>query len=347
MFITPSLGGGGLERAAVNFANMAGDNVKIFMLTISDEKPFYSINNNVEVFNCYDGNTKFMLFNFIQKMIWLRKVLIEINPEVICCFGERYNPYFILASLRLSKRIVVLNRASPLSYINGYKKILGKVTYNLADQVIFQTEIARNIVREAYELRRTYVLGNPVNVSYSKQSREKIILNVGSFNGSKNQKTLIEVFNRLVKRGVKNWQLHFIGSGVNLQRCKKLTADLGLAPFVMFHGQVKNVETILASSEVFAFVSESEGFPNALAEALAFGCASIAFDCIAGPADLIEDGVNGFLIPMNEIDLYEERLFTLLGDEKKRKEFSGKAKEFMQRFDASSISKEFYNIVLK
>lgn len=346
VFILPGLGAGGLERAAINLANRGGTTSEVHIISFSPKQSFYKIDTSVSVLKSPVYITREVIwFNFIRKIIWLRKTLKSINPDIICCFGERYNPYFILSSLGLSGKIVVLNRASPLSYISGLRKIVGAFTYRLADLVVFQTETAKKIVENAYGLRKTFVIGNPVDLSFPKINRQNVIINVGSFSGSKNQIALIEIFNDLVKTGLLDWQLHFVGSGINIELCKTRVEKYGLNSCVKFHGQVKDVKVLLASSEIFAFVSKSEGFPNALAEALASGCASISYDCIAGPADLIEDGENGFLIPLDNHSVYKKQLLKLIRDKRLRDKFSEKSLTKMRKFDANLIAENFYKSI--
>jgi len=343
VFITPSLGAGGLERVAINLANRGGGNREICLITLSPETPFYAIDASVNVIRYPIANSTGSAFIiFLKKLIWLRKALVTIKPNIICCFGERYNPYFILSSLGLSGKIIVLNRASPLSYISGYRKILGACSYAFADLVVFQTETARRIVKKEYGLINTSVIGNPIDLTFPKRNRENIIINIGSFSGYKNQVNLIEIFNDIVKQGIQNWQLHFIGSGVNLELCMERVREYGLTSYVIFHGQAKDVKTLLAKSKIFAFVSRSEGFPNALAEALACGCASIAYDCVAGPADLIDDGKNGFLIPLDNQIVYQQRLLNLMEDNFLREKFSVNSVHKMRKFDSSYIAERFF-----
>ena len=66
-------------------------------------------------------------------------------------------------------------------------------------------------------------------------------------------------------------------------------------------GNVSDIDSLYQKVQVFAFSSKSEGFPNALGEAMSAGLASIAYDCPAGPSDLIQHEQNGFLISIGDL----------------------------------------------
>ncbi len=85
---------------------------------------------------------------------------------------------------------------------------------------------------------------------------------------------------------------------------------------------VKDVPELLNNAQIFAFTSQTEGFQNALAEALAQGCACISYDCITGSSKLISDGENGLLVELDNEAEYFEKLSLLIQDEDLRKRFS-------------------------
>jgi GalNAc-alpha-(1->4)-GalNAc-alpha-(1->3)-diNAcBac-PP-undecaprenol alpha-1,4-N-acetyl-D-galactosaminyltransferase len=80
---------------------------------------------------------------------------------------------------------------------------------------------------------------------------------------------------------------------------------------------------------------------------MAAGCACIAYDCIAGPSDIIDDGVNGFLIPEGDHELYKEKLKLLMEDKGLRERFGKAAREKMKQFDAEKITQRFLDFMLE
>jgi len=347
VMVTPSLKSGGLERIVSRLANHGAESNRIILVSISSEPSFFAINKEVKLVYLPKRISRVnRYFRLVLIFFWLRSTVAALNADVVCTFGEKYNPLFILSLLGLKVPIYVSNRASPLSYLYGVKGFITSRAYQLVSGVILQTSKSKEILQEKYKFKSTLILGNPIDLDYPQPSQKKIILNVGSFTGVKYQDKLIRIFKTLVDNGMEDWDLHFVGSGPKQKTCEELCDELGLNSRVVFHGVKKNVKGYFSGSSIFAFTSGSEGFPNALAEAMAAGCACISYDCVSGPSDIIDDGENGFLIPMNDKDLYACKLQTLLDDAHLRDKFSSEAILKMEQFEMNYISNKFFNYLL-
>ena len=127
----------------------------------------------------------------------------------------------------------------------------------------------------------------------------------------------------------------------------KLVEDLKLTDRVEFVKGTKDVAEYYSKAKIFAFTSTTEGFPNALGEALSTPLASISYDCVAGPADLIEDGVNGFLIKEMEHQDYINKLRLLMNNDEQRVQFETEAAKKIQKFNINSIGNLVYDFITK
>nr|WP_157983104.1 glycosyltransferase [Psychroflexus aestuariivivens] len=310
---------------------------------MDSEPPFYSLHKEVKLLQSPEKITRQnKKIRFFTNGGWLRKTVKEINPDVICSFGEKYNPYVMFFLAGIKTPIYLANRTSPLSSLKGRYGLLNPFAYKFAAGVLLQTKQSIELLKDKYDFKRTEVIGNPIDLDYPKLERENIILNVGSIGGNKNQDWLIRYFSELKNKG---WKLHFAGDGPLKQKCSALAEQLNIASQVVFHGVVKDIKSNYSRASIFAFTSTVEGFPNALGEAMAAGCACIAYDCIAGPSDIIDDGVNGFLIPVGDHELFQDKLKHLMQDQALREKFGKNAREKMKLFEADQIAEKFYQFI--
>jgi GalNAc-alpha-(1->4)-GalNAc-alpha-(1->3)-diNAcBac-PP-undecaprenol alpha-1,4-N-acetyl-D-galactosaminyltransferase len=111
-------------------------------------------------------------------------------------------------------------------------------------------------------------------------------------------------------------------------------------------GKMENVQDIYSRCSVFAFTSSSEGFPNVIGEAMAAGLPVIAYDCVAGPSEMITDGYDGYLIPLFEKKQFESKLAELMKDEDLRNRLGSNARESIKRYSYEKICEAFYNFIL-
>jgi poly(glycerol-phosphate) alpha-glucosyltransferase len=94
--------------------------------------------------------------------------------------------------------------------------------------------------------------------------------------------------------------LDIYGDGEERAALESQRDELGLGERVHFHGHDRGARAKLGDASFLLLTSTSEGFPLVLVEAMAAGCIPIAYDIPYGPADIIRDGVNGFLVPAGD-----------------------------------------------
>jgi glycosyltransferase involved in cell wall biosynthesis len=109
------------------------------------------------------------------------------------------------------------------------------------------------------------------------------------------------------------WELDLIGDGPLMGATQALAAELGLAERVRFLGQRSDVEQLLARAQAAFLVTNWEGFPLSILEAMRAGLPVVATS-VAGIAEAIDDGETGYLVPHRDVDVLRERTRRLLTD---------------------------------
>jgi glycosyltransferase involved in cell wall biosynthesis len=109
------------------------------------------------------------------------------------------------------------------------------------------------------------------------------------------------------------WSLELIGDGPDLDRWKAWVVQRGWSDRVRFAGQMLDVPSRLASSDVFVLASLWEGFPRSILEAMRAGLPVVVSD-VGGVRESVEDGITGFVIPVRDPQALAVRLAELLAD---------------------------------
>lgn len=125
-----------------------------------------------------------------------------------------------------------------------------------------------------------------------------LVLAVGRLHPQKDFPTLIRAFARA--RAVRPLRLVILGEGAERGRLERLCAELGVAGDVRLPGFAANPFSYMSRSAVFALSSAYEGLPGVLIQALACGCPSVSTDCPSGPAEILENGRLGALVPVGD-----------------------------------------------
>jgi glycosyltransferase involved in cell wall biosynthesis len=131
---------------------------------------------------------------------------------------------------------------------------------------------------------------------------------VARFEPQKDHSTLLRAL-----AGLQNhpWELDLIGDGPLMNQMKSLAASLGLHLRVRFLGQRMDVDRLLANAQVSLLVTNWEGFPLSILEAMRAGLPVVATS-VAGIAEAVSDGETGYLVPRGDVELLRERVGRLL-----------------------------------
>ncbi len=352
IFTIHSLQAGGMERVvselANQFVNKKGLDIHIILFGIK-RNIFYKINDHINIHQPkfkFDNSKRFI--STLKTINYLRKKIYKLQPDTVLSFGEYWNNIVLLATYGLNLPIYIADRSTPLKNLGKAQDTLRKYLYPTAKGLILQTNKAKEIYQKQFKELNITVIGNPIReIENTNTKRENIILMVGRLIDTKHQDRLIKIFSKIDKQ---DWKLVLVGGDAKKQKNKeiltKLIKELKLVGQVILAGNQEDVESYYLKSKIFAFTSSSEGFPNVIGEAMSAGLPVVAYDCIAGPSEMIRDGQNGYLIPLFDDKIFQKKLELLMRDDKLSIKIGDKAKRNIKRFDTKLISEKFLDVLL-
>lgn len=135
-----------------------------------------------------------------------------------------------------------------------------------------------------------------------------------------------------------------VGRGELCDELQLLSTDLGIDSNVSFIGYQKDIENWLRKSKVFVLTSDSEGLSLSMIEAMMCGLPAVVSN-VGDLADLVQDGINGFLVPRRSPELFATRIVELLTNKKKLVAFSKAARQSALRYATEATTKKWDNII--
>ena len=348
LIIAPCLAMGGIERASSNTANGLSElGAKVYFLSLFKKEAFFKLNEGIEIIEPQGFNkTKLSLF---KSILWIRKEVKRVNPEHILVFNKFYGAITALALLGTKYPYFLSERSSPLFVWRQPMRAINKFAFSIKPPkgVIAQTNIAAEYQRKYFKKTEVIVIPNSVREVqlFPEIKREKVILAVGRLNDYlKGFDLLIKSFAKLKNQ---DWELHIAGGDEEGEALKEQAERLGVINRIKFLGKVKEIDKCYAYAGMFVIPSRSEGFPNVLAEAMTAGCCCIAFDFVAGPNEMITNGVDGILVPSGDTQKLAEAIDDLIVKDDFRDVLAQKAIKTSQHFKKSTIISKIANVINK
>jgi glycosyltransferase involved in cell wall biosynthesis len=163
-----------------------------------------------------------------------------------------------------------------------------------------------------------------------------VVIAAGRLTWQKGFDLLIRAFAR-VAEVEPDWMLKICGKGRLRDTLAGLVAECGVAEQVQLGRHVRDMESEMERASIFVLSSRFEGFPMVLVEAMSKGLPVVAFDCQTGPAELVDHGVNGFLVPFGDLDGLAASVLELIRDEGKRQRFGAAARERAREYTSDRV----------
>ena len=282
------------------------------------------------------------------------KVMIEQErPQRVLSMLTRTNIFCCLAVWDLPIHLVVSERNDPaLQRLDRVWSLLRLLCYRRADVVTANTEGVIQALGAMGHWQRLELLPNPVPTrpEYSglvdaSDSRRLEILALARLQPQKGLDLLLRAF-ALLGPSIRNgWRLTLVGEGPESTALEHLSRELGLDEEVSFEGFRSDTQTFFRRASIYALPSRFEGMPNALLEAMASGLPSVVSDASPGPLEMVHDGVQGLVVPSENVEALAAALERLILDSALRQSCGVAARKTLEALDWSVLEPHWRSVL--
>jgi glycosyltransferase involved in cell wall biosynthesis len=169
---------------------------------------------------------------------------------------------------------------------------------------------------------------------------------VGRLNAFKNVEMLLEVAGRLKENDLDNFELQLVGEGERRANLEHLAVEKGLTKQIRFFGWVDRAALVelYRQADLFVTATTWEGMPNTVLEAMACGLPVVGTRA-SGLTELVREGVNGYLVDLNDAAAFADRLATLIENPYERQRMGKESRKIAEREFAWDTIAEQYVII--
>ena len=335
---------GGIERVATRHANyLAAGGHEVDLVVFDDpQPPFFPLDDAVAVTNLRSGPWAGPMRRGSQ-VIRLRAHIRRVRPDVVISIFR--NSLVLLATRGLSIPVIITEHMDPgKAWMAPGRRQLQRLLYRHAARLV---SVSRGVDRQFHWLdarKRTVIhnaIDTPAGATWAPvlDPRRRHLLAVGRFVEQKGFDLLLEAFGEIAGAHPA-WDLCIVGGSPPPDYLRRVR-DRGLEGRVTFPGVVRDVSPYYRGAELYVLSSRHEAFPMVLIEAMAHGLPAVAFACPSGPDEIIDDGVDGLLVPPEDVRSLAQAMARAMEDDAWRASAGDRALFASRRFSLESVMPEW------
>ena len=308
--LIPTVGIGGAERACVYlYKSLRSEFASVRIVTTSPT----GLNRFTNEYTQLRYNNGLGVF---AKILKIRQAILANQTDTVVVFLNHLAILTYVALLFTNVTLIVAERSNPFKSDRlRIQKLITPLVYRNAEAVVVQTHELSRLLFTRWGLTNIVVIPNaaPENgiaIKSVKPIATEIVC-VARLIQTKNINLVIRSLRSFLKRG---GRLTIYGDGPEKDALLDFVATEGLSDAVSIVSGEHNLQKIYASADAFITLSDLEGFPNSLLEAVSLGVPAIAYDCDFGPSEILDDGRVGLLLTSLSPDYLEPTIEKFLSD---------------------------------
>lgn len=343
---------GGAEHVALNLASEFSKIYKTFLVSIFDHKHACDAIFQYETFVLSKQNVSITM-NLIKLSARLRKYIRHNEIDILIAITAGVVTVANLAAINTRVKTIYTEHSNLENKTYGIKHQLRQfIGAKVSNVVVTLTDRDKeNFIRKfrisekrVYTIPNWYVSNIVQNDKYDINSKK--IISVGRIEKVKGYNYLIEVAKSLYLK-FPDWKWDVYGEGSLYRDLQEKIEINNLNNFIELKGNVAGLKSLYKDYSIYVMTSLYEGLPMSLLEAQTAGLPIVSFDCPTGPAEIIEDGINGIIVKAYDIEEMIRSLEVLMKDADLRNRFSAKSKINLNRFNKKSIMEKWVKLLQK
>lgn len=355
VFTIGSLAGGGAERVlswlAGELAELGHD---VVVLTQRDpQTDFYRLSPRVRRVGhsprrVLNSSRVSVVFNGLRWATLLLREARAVPDTVVVSFIDKLNTQVLCVLAASRVRVIVAERTdvTQVRLTRVWEAARRMLYRRRADHVVVLRESHAKWLRETWGVARCSTIPNPVILVPAPRTdvASRTILCVGRLSPEKGHDILIKAWSLIAPR-CPDWQVRLVGDGPSRASLVDLADACGVSASVVFAGASQRVAEEYASAGLFVLPSRIEGFPNALLEAMASGCAVVAASTAGASVEILAGGQAGCLVEGEDPSALAAVLLALIESPARRQELGAKARQRARDFSGPEVLQRWMQVI--
>ena len=352
LFLVSSMEGGGAERVAAMLCNhwsKSGFDVTLMATYSKRGICKHVLDDDVNLIFLADivNSRTDSMYMKVRRTFYLRKYMIDEQPDIIVSFLTNVNIGAIIASFGLGIPVFSSERTYPP--FNNWPilyNILRRIFYPYATSIIMQTQDGLDWLNKTISSATGAIIENPVTYplpipeirSDNQITSQKIILCVARLSAEKNIDMIIRVFSELAHQ-YSDWDLVILGEGTERKKIEHAIGLTKLESRIHLVGRTNDPDFWYQQASLFIMYSKFEGFPNALVEAMSYGLPVISSNCKTGPQDIVNHLENGLLVELsNNREPLKEAMKYMIDNQQEARQMGERAIAVRELYKIEKVS---------
>ena len=348
LYITTRISGaGGMQRVLsvkTDYLVRKGYTISILTTNADADAVIYHFNPQISFYNIKPDRSTLKYFQSYK--VLLNNIVDEASPDVIIMCDNGLKGFLLPFLLKKKYPLVyerhgskfIEDKPSDKTLLNTFKN---KLTYRFMDYSAKRFDrfvVLTQAAKKEWNVSDIEAIPNPLWFEEKTASslENKVAIAVGRHTYEKGYDRMFEAWAKVIAKH-HDWVLRIYGDSEKTYDVKALAKKFGVSSNVEFLPSKKDILAAYQQASLCLMTSRTEGFGMVLLEAMACGVPCVAFDCPVGPAEIISNNLDGFLVQDGDMSQFFNKVCELIEDKDLRKKMGEQAKINSQKFDLEPI----------